>query len=129
MDRNLTLFLELVDCQPEDVIDVPPERLHVNHAAHGEGPHCSSDELHASLGDKQIYFGMHKGKQFKDVPKEYLEWAIRQNPTNRSFRKFQGDARDYLRLTNVRPASPQSRSAAEEWRDPLTREYLQIVGR
>lgn len=110
MDRNVTLFLDLVRCRPEDVLDVPPDRLQINHAADDETPHLSDDQLRTSIGEQQIYFGKHKGQKLKDVPKNYLTWALSQEAADKSFRKFQRKARDYLASEHL-SSGPSARVA------------------
>ena len=111
MNKDLQTFLDLVDCRPEDVREVPAGRLDVDHSQ--ATPLNVSPEIRlASLGGKEVYFGMHKGKALKDVPMDYLLWACKQKPSNKSFRKFQQNVRDYLRLSDACLASGNHRRGA-----------------
>jgi hypothetical protein len=110
MDKNTQTFLDLVDCQPEDVRDVPAGRLDVNHGL--EVANLPPAVRRASLGEKEIHFGKHKGKKLKELPQSYFVWALDRKSPNKFFRKFQQNARDYLRLSNVGPTPGRSRGAA-----------------
>ncbi len=110
MKTNLVAFLELVHCQPHQVLDVPPDRLHVDHAAQGEGPHHLPVNLRTSIGEQQIYFGKYKGQKLKEVPTNYLIWALSQKASDKSFRKFQRKVQDYLASENLSPG-PSARVA------------------
>jgi hypothetical protein len=84
MDR-LQQFLELVDCRPDEVRDVPPLQ---------QPP--SPETRRLSSGEAQIYFGKYKGKKLKEIPPSYLRWALSQRASSRSFRKFQQQAKLFL---------------------------------
>jgi hypothetical protein len=84
LDERLQLFLDLVDCKPEEVKDIPLSTP------------PSPAKRQQSAGETKIYFGKHKGKQLKDIPGSYLSWALGEKSTSRPFRKFQEQAKVYL---------------------------------
>lgn len=84
LDERLQIFLDLVDCTPEEVKDIPPSTP------------LSREKRRQSAGETRIYFGKHKGKQLKDIPGSYLSWAIGEKSTSKPFRKFQEQAKAYL---------------------------------
>ena len=136
MNPNVHEFLELVDCQPEDVLNIPAQRVHQPPHSTPGGVDAVNETRRLSLGDKPVYFGKHAGKKLKDVPRDYLEWALGQKPNNKSFRKFQRDAQEFLGGDGSRRRVPKglcqhclskgSRLRAE-LSDPLTKEFLSIV--
>jgi len=97
MDDKTKAFLELVKCDPSEVRDVPKDRLHCCPSQPGSAARkLLPEKRRASLGKKSLYFGKHRGKRLKDVPEDYLRWALKQMAENGSFRRFQRDAREYL---------------------------------
>ena len=84
MDPNVGAFLEVVHCRPEEVRDIPAGRLQLGCV------NPSREERRNSLGETQIYFGKHAGQRLKDVPREYLAWALDQKPTTKTFASFSG---------------------------------------
>jgi hypothetical protein len=123
MDRKVYEFMELVDCRAEEVLDVPADRL--NHAP--QSVNVSLEARRKSVGEKELYFGKHQGKKMREVPTDYLVWALGQKPKNNSFRKFQRDAKEFLGATGDRGRPPARRRLGAGLRDPLSREFLQIV--
>jgi hypothetical protein len=118
-DPKLREFLELVDCEPREVLDIPTGQVLTTEELSDECECIDPEARRNSLGEKQVYFGKHGGKKLKDVPLDYLEWALSQQPTTKGFRRFQRDVRQFL-------GREGSRSDVE-LRDPLTQEFLAIV--
>jgi Putative quorum-sensing-regulated virulence factor len=83
-------------------------------------------------GETKVPFGKHRGRRLQDVPLAYLDWALSVEPATPVFREFQRSAREYLgiagRLSDM-PDRRRSRQRDGEFLDPLTREYLAIVGK
>ena len=100
MDLKLQEFLDLVDCSAAEVKDIPPGRLLRTEALRAECERIDPMAHRTSLGEKQVYFGMHQGKKLKDVPLSYLEWALREKATSKAFRKFQRDVREFRTQAN-----------------------------
>ncbi len=121
MDPNVGAFLEVVNCRPEEVRDIPAGRLQSGCA------NPSREERRISLGETQIYFGKHAGQRLKDVPREYLAWALDQKPATKPFRKFQRTVRKYLGKSKPRFRRRKGRRRETGFIDPLTREFLEIV--
>jgi hypothetical protein len=120
MNAKLREFLDLVDCRPEEVKDVPKDRLLSIDELRAECAQPDPDSLRKSLAGMEIYFGKHKGSKLGDVPMSYLEWVLTVKPTNSSFRKFQSKVRQFL-------GRDQEKAVGAELRDPLTQELLAIV--
>src|SRR4051812_20409238 len=97
MDPMLKMFLDLVDCSPEEVKDIPANRVQTSTQSTSEQGHIDPVARRKSLGEKEVYFGKHRGKKLKDVPPDYLKWAIGEKATSNSFRRFQRDARELLK--------------------------------
>ena len=123
MDRKVRDFMELVDCRAEEVLDIPADRLRQP----PQSVTASPEARLKSVGEKQIYFGKHKGKKLREVPTDYLKWALGEKPKDRSFRKFQRDAKEFLGASGDRVRSRKRRSERTEYIDPLCREFLEIV--
>jgi hypothetical protein len=72
-------------------LDMPPS-LEAETSAHGE---------------IIVTFGLHKGKRIKDVPRDYLEWLIKQPPVKTTTSRqtaielIKGSARKYLETLNL----------------------------
>jgi len=73
-------FLELVDCKPADVRDIPLERRGIDAVAEAR-----NSEGRVS-GTYTLPFGKHRGKPLDDVPRDYLHWLIAQ-PSDGAFRR------------------------------------------
>src|SRR6187200_653315 len=76
MEPKLQQFLDLVDCRPEDVQDIPAGRPLKIEEARTECEHFDPAARRTLLGEKEVYFGMHQGKKLKDLPPSYLQWAL-----------------------------------------------------
>ena len=109
MDPKVNAFLELVRCRPDEVLDIPADRLNQP----PQSVTASPEARLKSIGEKQIYFGKHKGKKMREVPTDYLQWALGEKPKNNSFRKFQRDAKEFLGTT-ARPCAATSKTSAGE---------------
>jgi hypothetical protein len=70
MDANTQWFLSIVDCAPEDVRDIPSDRIGVDPLFIPAGASQSA------LATTEIHFGKYKGKRFSEVPRSYLEWLV-----------------------------------------------------
>ena len=121
MDPKVNAFLELVRCRPDEVLDIPADRLNQP----PQSVTASPEARLKSIGEKQIYFGKHKGKKMREVPTDYLQWALGEKAKDNSFRKFQRDAKEYLRSRShvcghgsvgARGLSISTRYAASSWR-------------
>lgn len=71
LDDATLAFLDLVDCKPSEVLDIPPDRINADHS------NCGEHNL-TSLGNTLVWFGRYKGKTLKDLPVDYLLWFITQ---------------------------------------------------
>jgi hypothetical protein len=82
-------------------------------------------------GETKVPFGKHRGRRLQDVPLAYLDWALSVEPATPIFREFQRSAREYLgrRHGHNMPGRRRGRRRSSEFLDPLTREYLAIVGK
>lgn len=85
-------FLELVNCEPEEVSDTPSARRYLDPIAEVrryEGRVSGSYTLH---------FGKHKGKRLDEVPREYLEWLAVQDSRGKfkSMRSAKKKIKTYL---------------------------------
>jgi hypothetical protein len=96
MDLRLKAFLELVDCRPDEVHDIRSERPSTTDTLKADHAHGATQARRDSLGEKKVYFGKHKGKKLKDIPPQYLEWVLGEQPTTNSFRKFQRQVNEFL---------------------------------
>jgi uncharacterized protein (DUF3820 family) len=83
MDAQTRQFLEVVDCEPAEVLDTA-ERL----------PGLKAAVKGAS--GITVYFGKHKGLMLGQVPSSYLRWALSVGEPSRSFRRFQRQAQTEL---------------------------------
>lgn len=85
-DERVAAFLELVNCEPGDVLDT---------AARHDGLAAAAAE--SSRPEKWVVpFGKHKGVEIGDVPDGYLLWAAEQRDVRKGFRKLQDRARAEL---------------------------------
>jgi uncharacterized protein (DUF3820 family) len=79
-------FLELVECDPSAVLDIPPERIDVDHSA-----------FKGKARPKVfVTFGKHKGSMLSEVPAEYLWWIAEQPARTVWFGKFQEQVAEEL---------------------------------
>ena len=62
MDPKLKTFLDLVDCRPHEVKDIPPDRPLTIDMLKAECDHVDPQARRNSLGETDVYFGKHKGK-------------------------------------------------------------------
>lgn len=97
-DQAMQEFLDLVNCDPQDVRDTPKERLLTTEELKAECANIDPELRSKSLSKMPVYFGMHKGKRLEEVPLSYLEWVLRETPTNKSFRKFKKQVGEFLRV-------------------------------
>ena len=110
MDPKLKAFLELVDCRPDEVKDIPLDRPLTTDTLKADCDHIDPQARHNSLGQKEVYFGKHKGKKLRDVPRQYLEWALGEQPTTNSFRRFQRQVSAFLAGALVAPGDAEPKS-------------------
>jgi broad specificity phosphatase PhoE len=108
MDPKLKAFLELVDCRPEEVKDIPLDRPLTTDMLKAECDHIDPQARHQSLGEMEAYFGKHKGKKLKDIPRQYLEWAVGERPTTNSFRRFQRRVTEFLSCVADSPSNVEA---------------------
>ena len=83
VDR-LVEFMELVDCDPSEVLDTVEQIPLMKAAVKGRG-------------SQVVYFGRYKGSRLSDVPSDYLRWACRERKVSGSFHRFQKQAKAELR--------------------------------
>ncbi len=86
---RLAAFLEIVECDPADVIDAFEQCGHL--------PVPTDDFQPPPGGDDVLFFGRYKGQRIGDVPDNYLCWAVGVQDPNRSMRRFQAEAAAELR--------------------------------
>lgn len=113
------MFLEIVDCAPEEVSDIPAHRLLPTYSEPrasvkgGDGKVRTKRAIIRDLrafilrGDWVMTFGKHKGKRLDEVPLDYLRWFVEQPPipyggqaspgTVRFIERFKEGVRDYLK--------------------------------
>jgi len=139
LDLN-KIFMDLVECQPHEIKDIPRDRT-------GAAPTYSPPKLaytppkqvQGTNGDWVLFFGKHLGKRLREVPRSYLEWMTSVEGATENFRKAQRAAMNFLASTqhnkrkNNRPrrrtaAQPPSAPAMRQRVLPgLDREFLDIV--
>lgn len=73
VDEATAEFMELVDCEEWEVKDIPQDRIGVD-----DPTYIPPERIQAGLGSCEMYFGKHRGKLFRDIPKDYLLWLVRQ---------------------------------------------------
>lgn len=98
IDAATAEFLELVDCDPSEVRDIPAHRMGV------DPTYIPPERRRTGLGNCEMYFGMHRGKLFRDIPKDYLRWLAAQPSwrgvppkVRRMVEKTKRRIRDYLK--------------------------------
>lgn len=76
----------------EDVVPVYATQIFSNQTKHISA-RCSSCNKFLKYmpqndgGDKKIFFGKHKGRAIKEVPKDYLLWLLKKNVVKGSLRE------------------------------------------
>jgi hypothetical protein len=111
-DDALTEFQSLVDCRPEEVLDVATKPA-VSLTA------TSSRKFDPSkFSARTMPYGKHKGVSIGEVPKQYLRWLADAPSTIKGSARFKADLRKWLSS----PLPPLLDNA-------LSREYRSIVGK
>jgi len=72
MDAATLEFMEIVECEPWEVLDIP------------EYKPITEEDRQRGAGTYQLYFGKHKGKSLHEIPRDYLEWLTTQKPRRRA---------------------------------------------
>lgn len=88
-DTNMLEFLDLVECEPWEVLRIPEERLFADPLECGE----------VDYGTYVLHFGKHQGLALQDIPKEYLRWLADQPDRKKykSARKAKEIVRKYVK--------------------------------
>jgi hypothetical protein len=96
-DAGVHRFMDLVDCEPWEVRDIPSHRLNV------PSTYIDPARRQSALGRTEVFFGRHKGKTFEQIPSDYMQWLINQPPihdakptTRKSIEKIKRIAKEFL---------------------------------
>jgi hypothetical protein len=98
LDADTQEFLELVDCEAWEVMDVDPARRWIDATAEAHRS-CLPSAKVAGLGGKEMPFGKHKGTPIAAVPRSYLQWLLKQ-PSGDQYKStstFKKQLREWLR--------------------------------
>lgn len=114
LDDPTRSFLELVDCQPDEVLAIPAGRCEVDHRSLFAQPVSKPREKKPSrtkaerkeqrkeklaLYDSMIWpWGKHKGELWRNVPEHYMRWfASLEDPYGKHGRHLRHQVREYVR--------------------------------
>ncbi len=87
-DVRTSMFLDLVDCDPSEVID--------SFRRYGGMKAPTDQDLLEAASRHEMMFGKHKGVLLREVPSDYLQWAVAVPDPTKGLRRFCREAQGEL---------------------------------
>lgn len=96
-DVRTAMFLDLVDCDPSEVLD--------SFQRYGGMKAPTDRDMLEAASRREMAFGKHKGVLLREVPSNYLKWAVAVPDPTKGLRRFCREAQGELFRRDQEPST------------------------